>query len=244
MKNMFVCFFASRLKTLPALRPAGRLTHSSVAHPPFTLIELLVVIAIIAILASMLLPALNKARDKAKESSCLSNLKQHGSVLGLYADDNKDYIPQGKNSTLSSPFSGLCTSTNWGWFAYTAPYFGGRVKNFNEIEAPVPQVYYCPAENGKVVTIAYCPPWNVAYDAPASGIYLWGKLSRVKTPSKKVWLMEAIRPQWFNPSDRNQYGSDHSDGKRTMAAFFDGHTEARMTNFLWDHRFSYLDGYF
>lgn len=210
----------------------------------FTLIELLVVIAIIAILAAMLLPALNKARDKAKESSCLSNLKQHGSVLGLYADDNKDYIPQGKNSTLSSPFGGLCTSTNWGWYVYTAPYFGGRANGFNTIEAPVPKVYYCPAEDGKVVTIAYCPPWNVAYDAPASGIYLWGKLSRVKTPSKKVWLMEAIRPQWFNPNDRNQYGSDHYDGNRTMAVFFDGHSTAQMTNFLWNHRFSYLDGYF
>jgi len=60
----------------------------------FTLVELLVVIAIITILAAMLLPALGKAREYAKQTSCANNLKQINYILMNYASDNNDYLPQ------------------------------------------------------------------------------------------------------------------------------------------------------
>ena len=75
-------------------------TKPSKKFKDFTLIELLVVIAIIAILASMLLPALNKARDKAKAISCLNQEKQLGTAMMNYQVDYDDYfVPYRKNQT-------------------------------------------------------------------------------------------------------------------------------------------------
>ena len=111
--------------TASNLNPAARRRRG------FTLIELLVVIAIIAILAAMLLPALAKAKERAKQANCLSNLKQWGLAIQLYSPDYHDGIPRdgyGPDAmwvSTASPPEGTPTDPN-AWFNNLPPYLSQK----------------------------------------------------------------------------------------------------------------------
>ena len=209
----------------------------------FTLIELLVVIAIIAILAAMLLPALQKARDKAKESSCLSNLKQHGNAMLNYCDDNKEFVPLAE--LAGGTYNGLATEGNPSWFVKVGPYLGARSVNFYQNELPAPKVFICPAAKHTDTTqSSYCVPWNVAKGAPKQGEFRCGKVTQMRKPSQKVYLTETAQAAQFNSSDRGNYVSKHDGEKVQLLTWFDGHVGRMNKAYLFDFRTTYLDYYY
>src|SRR5438876_3011123 len=101
----------------------------------FTLIELLVVIAIIAILASLLLPALARAKQKAQATKCLSNEKQIGLGYLLYASDNSDYLPLAAHLGDAAPCQ---------WFFEISLYIANQATNYTNLVAKA-NVVACPS---------------------------------------------------------------------------------------------------
>ena len=215
----------------------------------FTLIELLVVIAIIAILASMLLPALQKARDKAKESSCLSNLKQQGNVMFSYCMDNNDYLPLGEYEPEIGTFQGLATASSPAWYVRVGGYLGAVKENFYQNKFPRPKVFFCPANPAHLASekqqTSYCIPWYVAKtNKVKNGPWRIGKLTRINNPSVKVYMTEANLSTHFNTSDWGYYNSQHSGGSVQMLCHMDGHTSRMNKSFLFNKRSTYLDAYY
>ena len=112
----------------------------------FTLIELLVVIAIIGILASMLFPALGKAKEKSKRINCISNLKQTGIATVAYTDDFDGYTPPWRPDGLDSWNSGSRNLNQGG----TVRTLGHLITNEYISEANATGVFFCPSRRSKV----------------------------------------------------------------------------------------------
>ncbi|BCM89799.1 hypothetical protein IAD21_01647 [Abditibacteriota bacterium] len=184
--------FSSEIMQFPTQKPSGRQERLA-----FTLIELLVVIAIIAILAAILFPVFSRARENARRTSCLSNLKQLGLGMMQYTQDYDEKYPQ-----PSVPDNGDYGAPTWDDFPPTS-YDGKNVDTVNNPNSPLSwaavilpytkssQIMACPSMKQVDYWVdQYAVKTNVSYTY--NKLLAWNSLAAVVNPSSSIMMHEGF----------------------------------------------------
>ena len=209
----------------------------------FTLIELLVVIAIIGVLASLLLPAMGKAKKSAKRAQCLNQQRQWGIALNLYCDENDDRFPKEKGSSSANTWANLSDPANSdSWFNSLPTVVKQRPASFFAATAERPGFYAktsmltCPSAQLDLPTYLNAPQFSMAYNSKLNLSSGPTRQIQVMQPSLTVCLLESGVPgeEKFIAAQSTYNGQPHAFASRFSArhekrgniVFGDGHAEA------------------